>query len=24
VWAALRPVPVEEIASATNDSDEPG
>jgi hypothetical protein len=23
-WAALRPVPVEEIASATNDSDEPG
>jgi hypothetical protein len=24
VWAALRPVPVEEIASATTDSDEPG
>jgi hypothetical protein len=23
VWAALRPVPVEEIASATTDSDEP-
>ena len=24
VWAALRPVPVEEIASTTTDSDEPG